>query len=66
MTAREFVERVTGEEASTEDLANLTNYVATGPYDHGIDYAQYPDADVSDLAADGEEPAAFQEYLIRR
>jgi hypothetical protein len=65
MTAREFVAQATGE-ASTEALANLTNYVANGPYDHGIDYAAFPDADVSDLAADGEEPAAFQEYLARR
>lgn len=65
MTAREFVAQATGE-ASPEELVHLTNYVANGPYDHGIDYSAFPDADVSDLAADGEEPAAFQEYLARR
>lgn len=63
MTAREFLEWA-GYEVSEETLFRLTEYVAGG-----IDYSQFPDAEVvtledgTPLNECGEEPAMFQEWM---
>lgn len=60
MTAREFLAHV-GVEDSEANLFALTRYT-----DSTIDFAQFPDAAVSDgLVLDADEPANFQEYLDR-
>lgn len=60
MTAREFLEWA-GYEANEQNLFALTRYL-----DSDIDFTQFPDASVGDLAEMPGEPANFDEYMRRR
>jgi hypothetical protein len=60
MTAREFLEYA-GAEVSEGNLYALTRYL-----DSEIDFSQFPDTRVGDLAEQADEPVGFQEYLDRQ
>jgi hypothetical protein len=57
VTAREFLEWA-GYQINEHTLFALTQYLASD-----IDFAQFPDASVGDLAEMIDEPAEFEEYM---
>ena len=59
MTAREFLEWA-GYAANERNLFALTRYLESS-----IDFSQFPDAAIGDLAEMPDEPVNFQEYLQR-
>ena len=57
MTAREFL-KWAGYEVNEDNLFALKQYLASS-----IDFVQFPDASVGDLAERADEPANFDEYM---
>ena len=59
MTAREFLEWA-GYAVNERNLSALSRYL-----DSDIDFAQFPDVSIGNLAELADEPANFQEYMDR-